>query len=93
MSNKTVTAQEAEHEFFEKSRLRNFALVVEGEKLWVSREVLAEYSPVFEKMFFGQFREGQEGVEEMDLPEKELSDVIEFLRVAVSPEVKPITSE
>ncbi len=85
--------QKLDHEFFEKSRLRNFALLVEGEKLWVSRELLAEHSPVFEKMFFGAFREAREGVEEMELPEKKVGEVVEFLRVAASLEVKAITSE
>ncbi len=92
MDDKTAEKQEAEHEFFEKSRLRNFALVVEGEKIWVSRETLAEQSPVFEAMFFGEFREAREGVEEMELPEKKLSDVVDFLRVMTRP-MNTITSE
>ncbi len=82
-----------EHEFFEQSRLRNFALVVQEQKLWVSREVLAELSPVFDKMFFGNFKEAQEGVEEIPLPGKQVAQVVEFLRVTVSAEMKPITSE
>ncbi len=91
MVNKTAKTHE-EHEFFEKTRLRNFALVADGQKLWVSREVLAEHSPVFEKMFFGEFREAREGVEETELPNKKLNDVIEFLRVVMSTEAKSISS-
>ncbi len=82
-----------EHEFFEKSLLRSFPLVVEDQKLWVSRELLAEHSPVFENMFFGAFREGQKDAEQVDLPEKRLDDVLEFLRVTISPEMKLITSK
>ncbi len=83
----------SEHEFAEKSRLRNFPLVVQGEMLWVSRETLAELSPVFEKMFFGEFREGQEEAEEAELPDKELKDVLEFLRVVLPPVLKPISGK
>ncbi len=68
-------------DFSKKTRQRNFALVVEGEKLWVSREILADYSPVFEKMFFGDFKEAQDEIEEIPLPEKKRDDVEEFLRV------------
>ncbi len=83
----------SEHEFVEKSRLRNFPLVVQGEKLWISRETLAELSPVFEKMLFGEFKEGQEGTEEVELPDKELKDVLEFLRVILPPVLKPINGK
>ncbi len=93
MTEQAPKRQKSDHEFCEKSRLRNFALVVEGEKLWVSREVLAEHSPVFDKMFFGQFREAREGVEEMELPDKKLNDVVDFLRVTMPPKMKPITSK
>ncbi len=67
-------------DFSQKTRLRNFPLVVEGQKLWVSRDILAEYSPVFEKMFFGDFQEAQIDIEQIPLPEKKLGDVAEFLR-------------
>ncbi len=82
-----------EHEFIERTQRRNFALVVLEQKLWVSREVLAELSPVFDAMFFGDFKEAQEGVEEIPLPDKQVDDVVEFLRVTVSAEMKPITSK
>ncbi len=93
MAEQCPKEQILDHEFFEKSRLRNFALLVEGQKLWVSREALAEHSPVFETMFFWESREAQEGVEQMELPDKKLRDFIEFLRVTVSPELKPVTSK
>ncbi len=93
MAEEPLEKQKLEHELFEESRLCNFALVVEGQKLWVSREALALHSPVFETMFFREFREAREGVEELKLPDKKLSDVVEFLRVTMPPKIKLVTGK
>lgn len=67
-----------ENTFLSPSEERNFALIVENAKLWVSREVLSMYSPVFKKMFYGNFHEATQN--EIELPEKRKEELIEFLR-------------
>ena len=54
------------------------ALVVEGERLYVNKDVLSSHSPVFKALFEGEFKE--KGSEEIELPEKKYSDVVLFLR-------------
>uniref|UniRef100_A0A915J144 BTB domain-containing protein n=1 Tax=Romanomermis culicivorax TaxID=13658 RepID=A0A915J144_ROMCU len=50
-------------------------------KIWVSKELLAVASPVFNKMFYGDFRENQmsSAMEPIYLPGKNDKDFIEFL--------------
>ncbi len=83
----------SDHPFFEKSYSRNFALVVEGEKLWVSKEQLADASEYFRAMFFGGVRESRAGVSQVELPGKKVEDVVELLQVIVARKYKfkPIT--
>ncbi|XP_055998847.1 RCC1 and BTB domain-containing protein 1-like [Ostrea edulis] len=54
------------------------ALIVEGKKLHVSKMVLMDASPVFRKMFTGDFKE--KTATELELPGKEYSTFVLFLR-------------
>ncbi len=82
-----------EHPFFEMSRLRNFALLVEDKRVWVSREFLAELSEVFREFFKGS----KEAQNELELPGKKVDEVIELLTVIVPEpdkyQLKPVTCE
>ncbi len=82
-----------EHQFFEKSCGRNFALVVEGRSIWVSREQLADLSEYFRAMFFGGFQESRSEANEVELPGKKADEVVELLRVIIAENYrfKPIT--
>ena len=53
-------------------------LVVENEKFHVHRLILSMNSPVFKAMFKSQFKEST--AIEIPLPEKEASEVLDFLR-------------
>lgn len=65
-------------------------LVVEGSQLHVCKQVLAENSPVFERMFQSEFKE--KDLTEIPLPGKKLKDMVEFLRSFYDPEtIRPIT--
>ena len=64
--------------FTEPSWRTDFCLVVEGTKLYVAKIILSLASPVFDTMFQSDFKE--KSCDELELPGKKLSDVIEFLR-------------
>jgi len=57
---------------------RNVALVVEERKFWVSKEGLADYSPVFSALFYDDFQESTQ--DEIPLPNKNIDDILEMLR-------------
>jgi len=77
---------------FQQTHLTDVAIVVGGQKLWVSRVLLAHFSPVFERMFYGDFRESQE--QEIALPGKPLNDIVELLSCLVpGPELKEVDWE
>lgn len=79
-------------ERFQQTHLTDVAIVVEGQKLWVSRVLLAHFSPVFERMFYGDFRESQE--QEVALPSKPLNDVVELLSCLIpGPDLKEVDWE
>ncbi len=65
-------------EFANKTRLRNFCVIVEQQNLWISREALAERSPVFRAMFFGDFAETQQN--EVELRDKTIKEMVPFLQ-------------
>ncbi len=91
MAEEGVELEVLEHEFSEESRLCNFPVVIRGQKIWCSRELLAKHSPVFEKMFFGEFKEGQKDVTEVELPDKEVADFVQLLHVLIN--MKPISGK
>lgn len=63
--------------FFQKDNLHDLALIVESKELWVPRQALALYSPVFNEMLFGQFKESREN--QVHLPEKKFEDILELI--------------
>lgn len=64
--------------FLSPSEERSFVLIIEGQNVYVSKETLAIYSPVFKKMFYGNFKEADENC--VKLPDKKLTDVVELLQ-------------
>ncbi|GMR31289.1 hypothetical protein PMAYCL1PPCAC_01484, partial [Pristionchus mayeri] len=66
--------------FAASNRMSNVVLKIKEEKLHVSKEFLAVYSPVFESLFFGDFVEkGKEEVEIKDVVYHEIVDLLNFL--------------
>ncbi len=67
------------------------ALVVEGRKLYVASNILSLLSPVFTAMFEEHFKE--EGPREIELKDRKVDDVVEFLRCLYPNIVKKVTEE
>lgn len=63
--------------------LSNVTLVIEQHKLFVHREILATWSPVFRTMFTHDFKE--RSMTEIELPGKKVDDFIEFLHCMYPP--------
>lgn len=75
--------------FHEPDSHRTLALVVENRKFWVSREILAAYSPVFKNMLYGNFAEAR--TDTIPLPGKKAKDILEMLLCLIpTPKVKEI---
>uniref|UniRef100_A0A915BR21 BTB domain-containing protein n=1 Tax=Parascaris univalens TaxID=6257 RepID=A0A915BR21_PARUN len=68
----------AENDFSQRSPLRQFELVVEKRSIFVNAHYLAEISPYFEYLCFGDFREAREGRAELE--DESYDEVIELLR-------------
>lgn len=64
-------------------------LVVEGQKIYVNKAVLAEHSPVFNTMFNSHFKERT--AKEIPLADKKADDVVEFLRCFYPNMKHPVT--
>ena len=77
-NNSSVEIRTPTFGFTEPSWRTDFCLVVEGTKLYVAKIILSLASPVFDTMFQSDFKE--KSCDELELPGKKLSDVIEFLR-------------
>lgn len=60
------------------SDVTDFTLIVEGKKLHVAKVVLIDASPVFRKMLTEEFK--QKAMSELELPGKEYSKFVPFLR-------------
>ncbi|GMR50144.1 hypothetical protein PMAYCL1PPCAC_20339, partial [Pristionchus mayeri] len=59
---------------------KNVDLIIEGQKLRISKDFLAYYSPVFAKMFSGDFSEnGQKEVEIKDFVFEEFVYLAEYI--------------
>lgn len=77
--------------FFSKDAIRNFPVIVEKRKVYISREVLAMFSPVFKTMFYGSFKESK--CESVKLSES-LDEFIIFLEcLFANPTRKRITDK
>jgi len=77
-------------DFLIEDELSSITLVVEDQKLFVHREVLAAWSPVFRAMFVGMFKE--RNTKEVELPDKKVEDFIELLH-CMYPPIHPITGQ
>jgi len=75
-------------DFLVEDEFSSVTLLVEGQRLYVHREVLAQWSPVFRAMFLGMFKE--KDMKEVELPEKKVEDFIELLH-CMYPPIHPIT--
>lgn len=90
---KRMRTEEAETEldFSRPWKMSDVVLVVEDEKFHVHRNVLALWSPVFEKMFTSNFREKSKG--EIRLPGKQAESVKALLWMIYPPANDEITLE
>uniref|UniRef100_A0A0N5AT58 BTB domain-containing protein n=1 Tax=Syphacia muris TaxID=451379 RepID=A0A0N5AT58_9BILA len=64
--------------FSQPSTLRQFELIVEKKSIFVNAHFLAEISPYFELLCFGNFREASEGRAELE--DEIYDDVVEFMQ-------------
>ncbi|VDM48261.1 unnamed protein product [Toxocara canis] len=67
----------SKNDFSQRSSLRQFELIVEKRSIFVNAHYLAEISPYFEYLCFGNFREAQEGRAELE--DESYDEVIELL--------------
>lgn len=63
--------------------LTSLTLIVEDQKLYVHKEVLATWSPVFKSMFTRDFKEKVK--DEIELPDKKVDDFVELLHCMYPP--------
>lgn len=77
--------------FLEETHLTDIALVVEGKKLFVNKAILAVASPVFNTMFYSNFKE--KNAKEVSLPNKKYDDMVTFLKSIYPDCVQPLTSK
>ena len=77
-------------DFTVKDEMSSVTLIVEGQKLYVHREILAAWSPVFKSMFVRDFKE--KNMQEVELPEKKLDNFVELLH-CMYPPIKPISGD
>ncbi|GMT03037.1 hypothetical protein PENTCL1PPCAC_25211, partial [Pristionchus entomophagus] len=68
----------------------DLALVIDGQKIYVNKGILAVHSPVFDTMFFGAFSEKDK--EEIELKDIVREEFIDFLHV-IYPSCKTITND
>ena len=81
--------QECEHpDFTSPDEMSSVTLVIEDHKLYVHREVLAAWSPVFKSMFVRDFKEKE--MKEIQLPDKRVDDFVELLH-CIYPPIKPVS--
>lgn len=73
------------------SDVTDFTLIVEGKTLHVARVVLIDASPVFRKMLTGEFKERE--MSELELPGKEYSKFVPFLRCILAREEYTLTGK
>ena len=82
---------QVEHpDFTVPDEMSSVTLIIEGQKLYVHREVLAAWSPVFKSMFTRNFKE--KSATEVELPNKKVDDFVELLH-CMYPPIKSISGE
>lgn len=80
------------NDFCEPSQLFNLTLLVEEKKLFFNKDLLASYSPVFNRMLYGDFAESK--TNEISLPDKRFSEIQDLLRCLYPmPHTKDITDD
>ena len=72
-----------EIDFAETWRFADIVFVVEGRQLHANKTILSLWSPVFDAMLQGHFREKE--AEEIRLPGKSFSELLELMRVLHPP--------
>lgn len=77
-------------DFTVQDELSSVTLIIESHKLYVHREVLAAWSPVFKAMFTRDFKEKE--MSEIELPDKKLDDFVELL-YCMYPPIKSVSGE
>ncbi|XP_033726488.1 BTB and MATH domain-containing protein 38-like [Pecten maximus] len=77
-------------DFTQEDELSDVTLLVEGTELHVHRQYLAEWSPVWRRMFLGGFLEQQ--ARQIPLPGKRINEVTELLH-CIYPSQKSISDE
>lgn len=81
--------QECEHpDFTSPDEMSSVTFIIEEHKLYVHREILAAWSPVFKSMFVRDFKERE--MKEIELPEKRVDDFVELLH-CIYPPIKPVS--
>ena len=82
---------QVEHpDFTVPDEMSSVTLIIEGQKLYVHREVLAAWSPVFKSMFTRNFKE--KSATEVELPNKKVDDFVELLH-CMYPPIKSISGK
>ncbi len=77
-------------DFTSMDEMSSVTLIIEDHKLYVHREVLAAWSPVFKSMFIRDFKEKEQ--KEITLPDKKVDDFVELLH-CMYPPIKPVTGK
>ena len=77
-------------DFTQPDEMSSIILVIEGHKLYIYKEILAAWSPVFKSMFIRDFKEKQ--MSEIELPGKTVDSFTELLH-CMYPPIKPITGK
>lgn len=70
-------------DFMVEDEFSSVTLMVEDQRLYVHKEVLAAWSPVFRAMFLHSFKEKDQ--REIELPSKKVEDIIELLHCMYPP--------
>jgi len=77
-------------DFTVEDEMSSVTLIIEDQHLYVHKEVLAAWSPVFRSMFTRNFKEKEQ--REIELPDKKVDEFIELLH-CMYPPIKPVTGE
>lgn len=75
-------------DFTVEDEMSSLTLILQEQHLYVHKEVLAAWSPVFRSMFIRDFKEKDQ--REIELPGKKLDEFVELLH-CMYPPIKPVT--
>ena len=75
-------------DFTQPDEMSSLTLIIEEQKLFVHKEILAAWSPVFKSMFVREFKERD--MKEIELPGKKVDDFVDILH-CMYPPIKPVT--